>query len=297
MPSTDRQKQESQLCECYKFYYNDSDCIKTFVGTTSDVPVTLEIGGEDVVFPPLYLSRGQIQRSADESSDRLTISTNFDSTHIAEFISSAIAETLTVKVFQVFTTETKARYTSEDYIVAFWGESENIDRRDNTVTVSFTGFNERFKEKFPRVLAFKSCPYALYDPFTCKANKEEFTFEGAAVHIQGDRRSVAVVFADVPNDFVDDAFVNGVITFAGDECYSAMINVDVPFVANIADARGFRLYTKIPDSIRAPVQVTVTYGCDRTKDGENGCAKFDNRENFGGSFKYVQLRNLATDKL
>ena len=295
MANTDRQKQERLLYECYLFYYNEGDCINTLQATTADVPVTLDAEGETIEFSPMYLNRGKIQRGAGENPDRLTISTNFDSPFIAEYIAAAIAETLTVKVYQVYASETKTTYTSEDYIVAFWGESNSVDRRDNTVSALFNGFNSRFQETIPRVLTFKSCPYRLYDSFTCRASKEDHTFTGTIQFINDNRRQLSVLIEPSANAHVESAFEGGIINFGTEICKRASINQDEEITGNNL-YRGLTLLTKMPNTVDVGMQVEISYGCERTKDGVNGCAKFNNRDNFGGS-PFIQIRNIATDRL
>ncbi len=295
MPNSDRQKQERLLYECYLFYYNEGDCITTLQATTADVAVTLEAEGETIVFQPMYLERGQIQRGAEENPDRLTISTNFDSPYVASFITSTVSETLTVKVYQVYASETQETYTSDDYVVSFWGESNNVDRKDNTVSVVFSGFNGRFQETIPRVLTFKSCPYRLYDEFTCRANKDDFTWTGTIQFIDEKRRTLSVLLEAPANAHVEAAFEGGIINFGTTVCKRASINQDQE-LNGINRFRGITLLTKLPETVDVGMQVTMSYGCDRTKDGENGCAKFNNRANFGGS-PYIQIRNIATDRL
>jgi hypothetical protein len=299
MPNADRQKQERALYECFLFYYNEGDCINVLQATTADKPVTLqiEVDGEreSVVFSPMYLSRGQIQRGADETPDQMPVSTNFDSEYVAEFIASSVSETLTCKLYQVYASEDQALYTSDDYIVAFWGESTSVDRRDNAVSVVFQGFNARFQETIPRVLTFKSCPYRLYDGFTCRAIKENYTWPGQIQYINPNRREIAVVMDPASPTFVAGAFEGGIINFGDEICKRASINRDVVINGqNIL--RAFTLLTKLPEAVQVGQQVEVSYGCDRTKDGDNGCKKFNNRANFGGS-PYIQIRNIATDRL
>ena len=294
MPNADRQKQERLLYECYLFYYNEGDCINVLQATTADVAVTLEAEGETIEFRPMYLSRGQIQRGADETPDSLVISTNFDSPYVAEFIASAISETLTVKVYQVYASESKEIYTSDDYVVAFWGESSNVDRRDNTVSVVLSGFNARFQETIPRVLTFKSCPYRLYDEFTCRAVKDDFTWTGTIQYISENRRQLSVLLEIGPTH-PDGAFEGGIVNFGPSICKRASVNQDEE-ISGLNFYRGLTLLTKMPADVDVGMQVEVSYGCDRTKDGDNGCAKFSNRPNYGGS-PYVQIRNIATDRL
>lgn len=114
----------------------------------------------------------------------------------------------------------------------------------------------------------KSCPYALYEPNTCRVNKAAFGVAGVVSAVSG--RNVTVPGLDVALDMTA-----GYVEYTDPLTNAKSRKTIVSHSGNVVTL------ASPPRNLAAAMDVTCYPGCDHTL-GDNGCNKFSNRLNYGG---------------
>lgn len=114
----------------------------------------------------------------------------------------------------------------------------------------------------------KSCPYALYDPSTCKVNKGAFGVNGTVSAVSGKTITVPGLSAALD-------MVAGYVEFT-----DALTGVKNRKTV-LAHSGNDLLLASVPRNLPVGAAITAYPGCDQSM-GDGGCNKFSNRLNYGG---------------
>lgn len=121
----------------------------------------------------------------------------------------------------------------------------------------------------------RTCPYALYDPVTCKVRKVDFAVQGALASVSGFAVMVPAIASAV-----DGKFTGGIL-----EWEHPIRGTQLVFVENHAGQQ-LTIFGETADLYPGLV-VTLYPGCARTT---AACTSFGNLANFGG-FPYMPGRS------
>ncbi len=285
--------QERSVFECYMFYYNCASNTNVYTFTSCDEEITLVIDGHDIVFSPGNLQRSTITRGSNETSDQVSITAAIDTTIMQQLVENRVSIGLSLKIFSVYVNNEQSSYTDDDYYVEFWGEATGTGRKENTITVSFEGWNGKLKNtQVPKILFSRTAQQALYRLCTFKLNREDFTFPGQITSISSDRYQITVQL-DGSESQIEDTFTAGLCLFT---TAPNDVTINKDDAQSDPSIRVITLLEKVPLGIVVGEVVNLSWGCDNSFNGVNGYAKFSNWENYDG-IPYVLVTDATSELL
>lgn len=240
----------------YRFSLND----KTWRYTSADADVTK--GGYTWLATPI--SDEGVSQTGESTTDALTISATTDIVPAQLYMAYPPARPVQVAIFD-------AHEDSNDIRAVYAGEITGMNiTSPGSATFTAETIAASMSREGLRLGWQRACPYALYDPVTCKVNKATFAVAGTVASVTDNEVQVASLATALPNLF-SGGFLEWTDPVRGlerrpIEYHSATLLI----------------MFGTADGITPGLVVTVYPGCDRTT-GVNGCQRFGNLDNYGGA--------------
>jgi hypothetical protein len=163
----------------------------------------------------------------------------------------------------------------------FAGPSGQVQITSTGAKITVRGGNVRMNQFMPRNLFLTSCIHSLYDA-GCTLSKAANTVRGTVT--SANKTSVRWTADPTSGNFAN--LVLGTITMT-----SGVANGQTRTIG-ASDSGGIGTLYPFYEVPSAADTFTVTYGCDKTRDGPLGCAFFSNQQHFRG-FKYIPPAETA----
>lgn len=226
--------------------------------TSADSPVQ----ANGFVWNPVAISDDGIAQSGEPSSDSLTITAPFNVGPAEMFVGAPPSRPIQVAILHKHEDDPQA-------IVCYSGEVSQVDYgapgvvQIICITTSATMQRDGLRLGWQRM-----CPYALYDPRTCKVNKAAYATQAEIAVVHGDGH------VTLSNDGgrAHPAFAGGFMEWTDPVRGLTTVMIE--------DHNGtlFRMFGSTA-LMTVGLQVTLYPGCARTTDA---CASFENSLNYGG---------------
>ncbi len=240
----------------YRFSLND----KVWRYTSADANVVK--GGFTWLATPI--SDSGVMQTGEASTDALTINGTTDLVPAQLYMQYPPARPVQVAIFdaQVEDAEIRAVYAGEI-------TGCNVPQPGAAVFTCETIAASMDREGL-RLGWQRACPYALYDPLTCKVDKTEYGMVGSIADVADNVVSVTGL-GSVPTNLFAGGFVEWVDAVRGIERRAVESNTG-----------GVLTMFGSSDGMTPGLSLTVYPGCDRST-GSGGCARFANLNNYGGA--------------
>ena len=148
------------------------------------------------------------------------------------------------------------------------------------VKLTVKGGNIRLMQFMPRNRFLYGCVHALYDE-GCTLDRESNTFSNT---VGGGSTASFIAWGSVPANAAN--FSLGTVAVTSGVCAGQTRTIQS--ADNTGAVLGYPLFgTPSPGDT-----ISITYGCDKTRDGGNGCAFFSNQQHFRG-FRFIPPPTMA----
>ncbi len=172
-------------------------------------------------------------------------------------------------------------------IRTFIGEIAPVDSGRSLITLNINSPMDKLNLQFPRNLSQSACVNNLGDS-TCTVNLASYT-ASCVVAAASTKNAVEANF--VSGSAPADKFVYGKMTFTSGVLDGFSMSV---MSSNIGGSSDLELMTNgpLPEPPSVGDTFTLTYGCDKSYNGSNGCPKFNNLLHFR-AFPFVPQPSVA----
>lgn len=224
------------------------------------------------------IKHGAINENSEKSAGALTLDVlrSFPIAQLFQYGAPAATLYLRVLVADDADAEKLAIFVGRVRSCEFGDLTAKLTAQPIMDTLQKPGLSQRFS---------RACPFALYDPNTCGANKASFRVQGTVDSISDDGLTIASsAFATKPADWLAAGFIEFGEPATGNKQLMrqrrAILTHSSDTVQLISPVNGLQIGEYF-DAYK---------GCTKTTDS---CNSFSNLPNFGG-FPYIPLKNVFT---
>ena len=230
-------------------------------------------------YQPVAIGHGGLEATLDGDKQELEIDTwMFDGNPANAWIPFAPQYDLWIELWEVdLSADNPALGT-----ILFSGFVAGVNPSGQALKVTCTTQTDRLKAMLPRFRVQGGCNYQLYDPYTCRVNRGDY--------------SVAVVVTDVqPDQLLMGVAAPGLGARAaawfqwgqaiGSDADGLPINrliTDNAPQGGYPDKQIIRLNAPFSPPVAVGTALVISAGCNLDFFSGNGCPKFNNQANFGG---------------
>lgn len=165
--------------------------------------------------------------------------------------------------------------------ILFGGSTSTITLTARGAKIIFRGDNNKMLSYMPRNRYMRGCIHALYD-LNCKINRAANTFATTIASAN----ALSISWASDPTGGHYANLQQGTITFTSGTAIGTTRTIQ------FTSSTGLQVSSPLYNIPNVGDNITVTYGCDRTKDGGQGCAFFANQQNYRG-FPFIPPAEVA----
>lgn len=222
---------------------------------------------EDVVFDghnwqAVPISDEGIGQTGEAATDALRITADASIGPVLAFRNNPPSNTIQVTIFRAHEGDLS------NFITAYVGEVTEVDTpTPNSASITCETLSATMRRAGLRLGWQRTCPYALYDPLTCKVEKGLYGVAGTIGAISGFTINVAALAAYPAGRFAG-GFIEWVDPIRGTE--RRMIESQLGGALTIFGTT---------EDLEIGMPLTIYPGCARTMDA---CTDFDNLPNYGG---------------
>ena len=207
------------------------------------------------------ISHDGINQTGDASADALTISASSTIGPVTAHMGTPPAQAIQVRIRETHHGET-------DSAVVYVGEIAQVDfGAPGEARIVCETLSASMRRDGLRLPWQRTCPYALYDPLTCRIDKASWAVQMVVLSVEGRQITVSTVDGKADSWF-DGGFLEWNDPVRGKEFKTIESQVGTTMVI-----------FGMPDGLHAGLEVTAYPGCTRDV---AGCNKFGNRVNYGG---------------
>lgn len=242
--------------ELYKFAYGG----QTLLYTSGDIEVSY-LGD---TYVPAAISRSDVSGTSDADQGAASIKMAGVTELISLLRDEPPGEIVNLTIFR------QQETAPSEFRVVWFGEIHGSSFEGNEFKVQTNSALQSEKRMGLSQCWQKSCPHALYDPSTCKANKNLFGVNATTVSLTSHTLIATdlVSALDMRGGYIEyDDLITGVKSRR-----TIVAHNDVTGAIQLAS---------VTRNMTVGTQFVSYPGCDHSL-GANGCAKFDNKLNYGG---------------
>jgi len=214
---------------------------------------------DGIVYQPIAIKRGKVQRTAEDYKNRLDIDLPGDSPVPLLFRSHLPAKHVTLKVFR------SQRDNKNLFVNVFGGEVSAVAWNNSIATLTCNPSSALVRRQILRFGYHSQCNHHLYDDM-CSLDITNYQETQTVIKVEGGGAKIYLTSLDHDPEY----YLAGLCSF--DETDHRMI-----LEANAAE-KSITLISGI-DSLKAGSSVKLAKGCDRSS---SACHSFNNFENFSG---------------
>lgn len=215
------------------------------------------------VWAATQISHDSVKQSGEATSDTLTITASITIAPAQIFLVSPPGSEIFVRIFQkdVDDTDVFAIYTG--------GIAQVAPQEPGVVSLMCETASVSLRRQGLRYAWQRACPYAIYDPITCKVDKKLYEVPTTIVSMIGAAITVAANLGSEYGSIYPGGFLKYVHPVKGVEYLGIEAqDLDTLFIFGT------------PNDLYVGQQITVYRGCARTP---AACKQFDNYLNYGGA--------------
>lgn len=213
------------------------------------------------------ISDGGINQTGEAAQDSLQIMTDPTIEAVQAFRGCPPTNSMQVAILRTHEGDPDGQV-----ITAYVGEVSSMNQDGpNTVTITCETLSATMRRTGVRLMWQRSCPYALYDPLTCKVNKALHAVAGTVTAVVGNAL-VVPAYAGLPVDRLAGGFIEWTDPVRGLERRAIESSPGAPYA-------GYVYLMGTVEGILVGTAVTAYPGCARTL---AACDGFSNRANYGG---------------
>lgn len=243
--------------------------------TSADRNITADVGDGDELFEMLQLSRSEPEQSKEPEAVNLKVRMPRTAFVAALFRTFVPHEAIDLKVFR--------KHESDSEVYVFWqGRVVSAERQESEVVLTCEPILARFRRNGLQILHQTGCQHVLYDPRTCKVDRDNWKVEAEVTDIDGVEITAAEFDAE-PDGYFEAGYVE---LASGDQRY---------IVKHVGDT--LTLLQGFGDALEEGNTVTAFAGCKGRfqedcidKFGDDGGGREGNGTEHGG-FPFVPDEN------
>lgn len=210
------------------------------------------------------ISDDGVRQTGEATADALTIEAPAWIGPSNLFMSGAPSKTIEVAILE-------KHESNADVVVIYTGEISQVNYQNpGRVTIICETLSASLAREGLRLGWQRSCPYALYDPLTCKVSKASFGYAVTVTAVSTKRLTLSGIAAEP-----DYKFSNGFMKWTHPLRGVEYIAIDESYLGGIVEVAG-----SIGDIFEGAAG-TIYPGCNFTP--EDCTDKFSNYDNYGGA--------------
>lgn len=211
------------------------------------------------------IEHDEIKQTGETVNDalRLTAPSWIGPSHV--FMAGAPSRSISVTIFSKHLTDPEA-------VIVYIGEVSQINfPLPGKATITCETLTSTMKREGLRIPWQRSCPYALYDPVTCKVSKAAFGVNFTVLAIDGATLTIDLASARA-TEFFNNGFLEWTHPLRGTEYLAIDSHALTAGVVTL-------VLLSYPGDLFVGATGTVFPGCDFTP---TACQSFGNYDNYGG---------------
>lgn len=251
--------EDGQPIYLYKFTLNEKNWYYT--SADADVQLGVDAAGAAILWVAVPISDDGISQTGESSSDALTVTTVTTIPPAQIYMDYPPARNITLSIFETHEGDLEMR-------AIYVGEITQTNvPQPGTMVFTVEMLQALLSREGLRLSWQRACPYALYDPVTCKVNKAQWNIGANVVEIVDNLLKMDDI--PLPSGRLNGGFVEWTDPVRGIERRGIEEHSD-----NLVRMFG------TADGITVGLRLTMYPGCPRTTEG---CTSFNNLDNYGGA--------------
>lgn len=221
---------------------------------------TDELTLDGYVWQASAMSHTSVRQTGDSSSDTLTIEAPIGVGPAQVYLLNPPTNPISLRIFQKDAADSQA-------VAMYAGEVKQVNfPAPGKASIACETLSATLRREGLRFVWQRSCPYALYDPLTCKVNKASYAVSGAITNVDGFSMTV-------DSTLTAEVYAGGFFEFSHPVKGTEFLAIESQTGTNQV-----RVFGTTAD-LYPGMTVTLYRGCNRSP---SACASFNNFNNYGG---------------